>query len=152
MIENPELWVERVLGAGASSVTFHFEASTDPLALVQRIKSFKSGNGIVVVVGVAVKPDTPISDLSNDLLEAVDMILVMTVEPGFGGQRLLPACIEKVSELRMLRKFEKLIQVDGGIDEGNVDELKGAGANVLVAGSSIFNSSNPDETIKYFHQ
>lgn len=151
MIENPELWVERVLGVGASSITFHFEASTDPLALVERIKSFKqSGNGCIV--GVAVKPDTPISDLSDDLLEAVDMILVMTVEPGFGGQRLLPACIEKVSELRVVRKFEKFIQVDGGIDEDNVDELKGAGADVLVAGSSIFNSTNPVETIKYFHQ
>lgn len=75
------------------------------------------------------------------------MVLVMTVEPGFGGQKLLPSCIDKVRTLRHERKYSKLIQVDGGVDEGNVEELKEAGADVIVAGSSIFRSTDPKSVI-----
>lgn len=139
MIEKPEVWVERICRAGASSVTFHLEATTDPVALAQRIKDQK------VLVGVAIKPETPIKALGSELLEIVDMVLVMTVEPGFGGQKLIPACIQKVKELRSV--FGKLIQVDGGVDESNASVLKAAGANVLVAGSSIFQSKDPKKTI-----
>jgi ribulose-phosphate 3-epimerase len=131
MIENPELWVERFHRSGASSITFHFESTKDAVALASRIKSFSR-------CGVAVKPDTDISQLSDELLGLVDMVLVMTVEPGFGGQKLIGACVNKISELRLARKFDKLIQVDGGVDESNFGELAAAGANVLVAGSSIF--------------
>ena len=144
MIENPELWVERIWRAGATSITFHLEGTTDAIALAKRIKDFGAK------VGVAIKPDTPITLLSDDLLDIVDMILVMTVEPGFGGQKLIPSCIEKVKELRHGRSFSKLIQVDGGVDEGNASILKMAGANVLVAGSSIFKSLDPKSTIKSF--
>lgn len=144
MIENPELWVGRVCRAGASGVTFHLEATTDEIALAQRIKSLN------VLCGVAIKPDTPITELSDELLELVDMVLVMTVEPGFGGQKLLQSCLEKVSVLRDERNFTKLIQVDGGVDLENFNELKAAGANVIVAGSSIFKASNPKSVISQF--
>lgn len=143
MIEKPELWVERVAKSGASSITFHLEATTDAVELAKRIKHLSPK----VNVGVAVKPDTPINFLSQDLLDVVDMILVMTVEPGFGGQKLIPSCIEKVKELRFDRQFTKLVQVDGGVDEFNAKDLKAAGANVLVAGNSIFQSTYPRSTI-----
>lgn len=142
MIENPELWVKRVSEAGASSITFHLEATADPVALAQRIKSLNCA------CGLALKPSTPISEIPPAILPLLDMILVMTVEPGFGGQKMIPACVEKVRELSEV--FDKLIQVDGGVDEGNFEELIGAGANVLVAGSSIFNSSDPAAVISKF--
>ena len=153
MIENPELWVERVYKAGASSITFHLEATTDPVLLARKIKSFegeRGGGGCFCAV--AIKPDTQISEIPSDLFPLLDMILVMTVEPGFGGQKLLKSCIEKVAELRSHCKLDKLIQVDGGVDESNVEMLKAAGANVIVAGSSIFNSPNPQSTIALFKQ
>lgn len=146
MIENPELWVERVCRAGASGITFHLEATTNALTLAQRIKSLN------VLCGVALKPGTPVSQLSDALLQAVDMVLVMTVEPGFGGQKLVGSCVEKVRVLRGERKYTKMIQVDGGVDEGNVGELKAAGANVIVAGSSIFNAENAKSAIDLFKQ
>ena len=149
MIESPELWVERIHRAGASSITFHLEATADPLALVTRIKREMSG----CKCGIAIKPDTPVSALSQDILVLLDMVLVMTVEPGFGGQKLLPKCIEKVRELRFERGFAGLIQVDGGVDEGNAGILKEAGADILVAGSSIFNSTTtPSNVINHFKQ
>lgn len=147
MIENPELWVERVYKAGASSITFHLEATTDPVLLAQKIKSFKN-----CLCSVAIKPDTPVSDIPTHLLPLLDMILVMTVEPGFGGQKLIESCANKVKELRYSSeiKFDKFIQVDGGVDETNVEMLKSAGANVIVAGSSIFKSSDPQSVINFF--
>lgn len=145
MIENPELWVERVYKSGASSITFHLEATTDPFLLATKIKSFER-----CLCAVAIKPDTPVSDIPVDLYPLLDMILVMTVEPGFGGQKLIESCVEKVKELRKVVKFDKLIQVDGGVDEKNVEILKEAGANVIVAGSSIFKSINPQSTITFF--
>lgn len=147
MIENPELWVERVYRAGASSITFHLEATTDPILLAQRIKSFPNCS-----CGVSIKPDTPLSDIPSDLLVIIDMILIMTVEPGFGGQKLIDQCIGKVRKLRTNLSFDKLIQVDGGVDESNISLLKEAGANVIVAGSSIFKSSSPQLLITHFKQ
>ena len=146
MIENPELWIERVWKSGASGITFHLEASTDALALAQRIKSLDAN----LICGVAIKPDTPIDSLSDILLNTIDMVLVMTVEPGFGGQKLIPSCIDKVRQLRHGRGYNKLIQVDGGVDGGNVLELREAGANVIVAGNSIFKSHDPKAVIEQF--
>ena len=149
MIENPELWIERVYQAGASGITFHLEATTDALALAQRIKSAHPE----VLCGVAINPDTPVSSLSDTLLDTVDMVLVMTVQPGFGGQKLLPACVEKVRELRFQRAYTKLVQVDGGVHGGNVVGLKEAGASVLVAGNGIFGADQPKSIIEFFkHQ
>lgn len=145
MIENPELWIERVYKSGASSITFHLEATMDPVLLARKIKSLKN-----CLCAVAIKPDTAVSDIPADLFPLLDMILVMTVEPGFGGQKLIESCVGKVRELRESLKFDKFIQVDGGIDESNFKDLKAAGANVIVAGSSIFKSPNPQSIINLF--
>jgi len=145
MIENPELWIERVYKSGASSITFHLEATMDPVLLANKIKSLDN-----CLCAVAIKPETTVSDIPIDLFPLLDMILVMTVEPGFGGQKLIESCVGKVKELRESFKFDKLIQVDGGVDESNIESLKAAGANVIVAGSSIFKSSNPQSIINLF--
>lgn len=137
MIENPELWIERTIKAGASSITFHLESTTNALTLAKRIKSLNCR------AAVAIKPDTPVSQLSDELLECVDMVLIMTVEPGFGGQAMIEGCLEKVRELRKQRSFAKDIQVDGGIGLDNVKLVHEAGANAIVAGSSIFGASDP---------
>jgi ribulose-phosphate 3-epimerase len=143
MIENPELWADRMISCGASSITFHFEATADAEAFAHTLhKAFQTRNLGSGHVGVSIKPDTPVSALSDELLEAIDMVLIMTVEPGFGGQALLPHCIEKVRELRKDRAFAKKIQVDGGIDPENVQCLIDAGADAIVAGSSIFKSTS----------
>lgn len=147
MIENPELWVERIYKSGASSITFHLEATTDAVSLAQRIKSFDG-----CLCGVAIKPDTKISEIPLELFPLLDMILVMTVEPGFGGQKLIESCVNKVRELREEFRFDKLIQVDGGVDENNIKLVKEAGANVIVAGSSIFKSTDPQSIISHFKQ
>lgn len=146
MIESPELWIERTVRAGASSITFHSEATSDPVALARRIKA--AG----VAAAVAIKPDTPVSELSAELLSVVDMVLVMTVEPGFGGQQLLPVAVDKVRQLRQERHFSRRIQVDGGVGLENSALVKDAGADVLVAGSSIFSASDPGDIIKLLRQ
>lgn len=140
MIENPELWIERTVRAGASSITFHLEATTDAVSVVKRIKSLGCN------AGVAIKPATPADALSEELLALVDMVLVMTVEPGFGGQAMIPECLEKVAKLRT--RFTKNIQVDGGIGLDNCDQVHNVGANVIVAGSSIFSSTDAADVIR----
>ena len=97
--------------------------------------------------GVAIKPGTAVDGFLDDLAE-FDQLLVMTVEPGFGGQRLLPHCIDKVRELRTARAFSGHIQVDGGVDADNAPALLAAGATVLVAGSSIFNAPDPKAAVR----
>ena len=146
MIENPELWIDRCIKAGASSITFHLEATTDAVALAKRIKSLNC------LAAVAIKPATTVQQLSDELLECLDMVLVMTVEPGFGGQAMIESCLEKVKELRSERSFSKNIQVDGGIGPENVSLVHAAGANVIVAGSSIFASSSPQQVIQSLRQ
>ncbi len=140
MIESPEIWIERCIRAGASLITFHLEATTDPVSLAKRIKSLNCS------VAIAIKPGTAVNQLSDELLECVDMVLVMTVEPGFGGQVMIQSCLDKVTQLRF--KFSKLIQVDGGIGPENVKLVHEAGADVIVAGSSIFSSPSPDKVIQ----
>ncbi|CAG8590582.1 14073_t:CDS:2 [Acaulospora colombiana] len=101
-------------------------------------------------VGIAVKPKTPI-DVIYPLADKIDLCLVMTVEPGFGGQKFMHDCMPKVKELR--KKFPKLdIEVDGGLALDTIEEAAKAGANVIVAGSSIFSSDNPNEVISYFRE
>jgi ribulose-phosphate 3-epimerase len=146
MIENPELWIDRCAKAGASSITFHLEGTTDAVALTERIQSLNCR------AAVAIKPATPVNQLSDDLLARIDMLLVMTVEPGFGGQVLVESCLEKVKELRTARQFSKNIQVDGGIGPDNVKLVHEAGANVIVAGNSIFASCSPGQVIQDLRQ
>jgi ribulose-phosphate 3-epimerase len=138
MIENPEHWAGQYAKTGASSVTFHFEAATRPMEVIAQIK--ESG----AKVGVSIKPGTDFSAVA-DLLEQVDMLLVMTVEPGFGGQGLIDSVIPKVSEAREFILRENLnvsLQVDGGVTVGNISQLARAGADTFVAGSAVFSETD----------
>eukprot|EP00842_Homolaphlyctis_polyrhiza_P000788 jgi/Hompol1/170/HPOL_003020-RA len=140
MVTNPEQWVDDFAKAGASMFTFHIEATNDAAALVDKIKA--AG----MRAGVSVKPKTPIESVF-EIANKVDMVLVMTVEPGFGGQKMMPDCLEKVRVLR--EKFRDLdIEVDGGIDVTNIDQATKAGANVIVAGTGIFGHPAPKEAIE----
>lgn len=136
MVSEPEKWVESFAKAGASQYTFHIEAAKDPVALIQLIRD----NGMQV--GVALKPKTPASAVF-DLIDAdlVDMVLVMTVEPGFGGQSFMTDMMPKVAELR--HKYPTLwIEVDGGLGLSTIEAAAKAGANVIVAGTSVFRAKD----------
>ena len=148
MVVNPEKLVEPFAKAGADNITFHIEATNDPVGIIDLIRSCGSK------VGVSIKPTTPLSDIFP-ILDKVDVVLIMSVEPGFGGQGYLPGSNERISEIRKYLN-EKcldrvLIEVDGGIKLHNAKEIIDAGADVLVAGSAIFNTKNPEETIKDFY-
>ena len=134
MIEDVDRWGPGYAELGVASVTFHIEASENPLELARSIRRLGSR------AAVAIKPGTPVAAIT-ELIPGVDMVLVMTVEPGFGGQALIPETVEKVSLLRsQLRSLglELGVQVDGGVTEQNIAELAAAGANTFVAGSSVF--------------
>ena len=138
MIENPETWAPQYAEAGAASVTFHLEASREPVTLARTIRALGARSAI------AIKPNTPVNEVI-ELLPEIDMLLIMTVEPGFGGQALIPATLAKVSQARKEIRgsgLEIALQVDGGVTEDNIGELAKLGADVFVAGSAVFN--NPD--------
>ena len=140
MVSEPEKWVKDVADAGGNSFTFQIEATSDPDALISQIKN--AG----MKVGFAIKPKTPVDDAVLALATKVDMVLVMTVEPGFGGQSFMPDMMPKVSTLRTA--FPALdIQVDGGLGPTTIDAAASAGANMIVAGSSIFKASDPADVI-----
>jgi ribulose-phosphate 3-epimerase len=134
MITEPERYVEEFAKAGADLIDFHVESTEDPAAVIRKIRACGKK------VGITFKPATPVSAILP-YLEQVDMVLVMTVEPGFGGQKLIPECLEKVRELRRIcdeRGLPTDIEVDGGITRENLREAMDAGANVIVAGSAVF--------------
>lgn len=138
MIEDPDRWAPAYAELGCNSVTFHLEAAQDPIALARRIKD------IGAKAAIAIKPNTPVAQVEQ-LLSEIDMLLVMTVEPGFGGQKLIPETIAKVLQARDAANRQGLtiaIQVDGGVTESNIGELAQAGADVFVAGSAVFNAEN----------
>ncbi|XP_010248959.1 PREDICTED: ribulose-phosphate 3-epimerase, cytoplasmic isoform [Nelumbo nucifera] len=143
MVTNPLDYVEPLGKAGASCFTFHVEASKDNWQeLIKRIKS----RGMRA--GVALKPGTPVEDV-YPLIEdenPVEMVLVMTVEPGFGGQKFMPEMMDKVRALR--KKYPSLdIEVDGGLGPSTIDVAASAGANCIVAGSSVFGAAEPSQVI-----
>lgn len=138
MIEAPERYAERFIEAGADILTFHLEACGESGKLLDEIRD----QG--VMAGISVKPGTPIEEV-YPYLDRCDMVLVMTVEPGYGGQKLIPETVEKVRKLKA--EIEKRgicieIQVDGGINDDNAAELVDAGASILVAGSSVFKAND----------
>ena len=138
MIENPETWAPQYAEAGAASVTFHLEASREPVNLARTLRALGARSAI------AIKPNTPVNEVI-ELLPEIDMLLIMTVEPGFGGQALIPATLAKVSQARKEIRgsgLEIALQVDGGVTEDNIGELAKLGADVFVAGSAVF--KNPD--------
>jgi len=138
MITNPERWAPAYAELGCDSVTFHLEAATDPVGLARQIRDIGSK------AAIAIKPNTPFTEI-EPLLTEIDMLLVMTVEPGFGGQKLIPETVAKVSQARAALQGKNLqvaIQVDGGVTESNIGQLADAGADVFVAGSAVFNADN----------
>lgn len=144
MIVEPEKYVERFIKAGADIVTFHIEACSCIEDTLRLIHSYGKK------AALSVKPNTKIEEV-YPYLEMLDMVLVMTVEPGFGGQKLIPETLEKVKTLRneiTRRGLDIDIQVDGGIGTENAKLVRESGANVLVAGSSVFKASNKAEVIK----
>lgn len=144
MISNPERYIEAFAAAGADIITFHYEATNKPDELIDKIHSLGKK------AGISIKPNTP-SFVLEPFAAKADLILVMTVEPGFGGQKLIQACVDKVGEIHNYCKsfgYEPEIEVDGGITPDNVKSLVAAGANVIVAGSSVFKSENPEQAVK----
>lgn len=143
MITDPERWAPGYAELGAASVTFHLEASTGPVTLARQLRS------IGARAGVAVKPGTPVEGMF-EVLDEFDQILVMTVEPGFGGQSFMP---ETMPKLRLLadearrRGSQVWLQVDGGISESTIAQAAEAGADTFVAGSAVFGAGNPDAAI-----
>ena len=143
MIVNPEKYVKRFAEAGADYVTFHHEACDNPRATIAEIKAAGA------TAGGSRKPATP-AEAIFDYLAELDMVLVMSVEPGFGGQSFIPDSLDKVRTLRKeidAKGYNCLIEIDGGISAKNAREVFEAGVYVVVAGSSVFNSENPEQAI-----
>ena len=135
MVTEPERYIQDFVDCGADSITVHAEACEDLERTVELIRD--AG----IKVGVSIKPATPVNDISH-LLKDIDMVLIMTVQPGFGGQKYMDECTEKIREVRELISREELdvdVEVDGGIADGTLETVVQAGANILVAGSYIFN-------------
>ena len=144
MIVEPEKYVEAFKEAGANSVTVHQEVCPHLHRNIQQIKSLKMN------AGVAINPSTPVF-LLQDIIRDVDLVLIMSVNPGFGGQSFIEHSLQKIKELKSLINTtgsSAKIEVDGGISLENAPAIIKAGADILVAGSSIFKSENPTETIK----
>lgn len=144
MIEKPDEYIPEFAQKGADIITFHLEASRHAHRTVQLIKSFG------IKAGIAINPHTPVSFLS-EIIHELDLVLIMSVNPGFGGQKFINATIDKVKQTKELidrKDSSALIEIDGGVNVENAKLLKEAGANALVAGSFVFNSKNPIETIQ----
>jgi len=144
MIVDPDRYLRRWKDAGADILTVQYEACVHLHRTVAEIRD------LGMKAGIAVNPHTPVSLLTN-ILPYVDMILIMTVNPGFGGQSFIMECYNKIAELRKMiddRGLDVLIQVDGGVETLNASRLVRTGVNVLVAGNTIFSSDNPAETIR----
>lgn len=142
MVTEPIRYVEAFAKAGADLITVHLEACEDINATIEKIRACGCK------VGVSICPDTPVISVKN-LLKKVDMILIMSVHPGFGGQAFIPESLDKIRELKAMIDAEGLcvdIQVDGGIYTHNVEEVIEAGANVIVAGSAIFKGDTANNT------
>ena len=148
MVTNPEELVEPFVKAGANNITFHIEAVDSPIEIIEQIRSFNKQ------VGISIKPGTSLK-LLDPYLEKIDLILIMSVEPGFGGQQYIPDSTIRIQKLDKSLKIlgmrkRVMIEVDGGIKLSNAKMVKEAGADILVAGSAIFNADDPHSTIENF--
>ncbi len=144
MIEDPDRWAPAYVEAGAASVTFHVEAAAAPVRLAREIRS-QGGRA-----GLALKPATAV-DPYEDLLPELDMLLLMTVEPGFGGQSFLDLCLPKITRARELAEKHGLdlwLQVDGGVSPETIERCAAAGADVFVAGSAVYGADDPDAMVE----
>mgnify|MGYP002628611326 CR=1 FL=1 len=143
MIVNPEKYIKEFAAKGADGISVHYEGNLHVHSLLQQIREAGAKAGLVL------NPHTPVS-VVKDLLHLIDTLLIMSVNPGFGGQKFIPETVSKVAEAKALIKAAKtntLIQIDGGVNVENCVALKAAGADVLVAGSAVFKAANPKEYI-----
>ncbi len=144
MIEDPDRWAPAYAEAGAGSVTFHAEAAQAPVKLARELRAAGAR------AGMALRPATPVEPY-GDLLGELDMLLIMTVEPGFGGQPFLDAVLPKLARARVLIEAsgaELWLQVDGGVSATTIEACVRAGADVLVAGSAVYGAADPDAAIR----
>jgi len=139
MVSNPRIQVKQFIDAGADSITIHIESSDFSGDLLKQIKAAN------VLCAIAINPSTTVEAIL-DYIDSVDMVLLMSVNPGYGGQNFIPQVLDKVKELVNVREKLKLsfdIQIDGGINEDNIDSIIKAGANIIVTGSALMNSKDP---------
>ena len=144
MIVDPDRYIETFYDLGAEILTVHYEACTHLHRSLEKIKSFG------MKAGVALNPHTPISSLSN-IIQDIDLVCIMSVNPGFGGQSFIDNTYKKIQELKKLIKLNNsscLIEIDGGVTNYNASKLVTCGANILVAGSYVFKAKNPTDNIK----
>ena len=144
MITNPEKYIKAFADAGSDNITFHLECSDDPDKLIEEIRS------LGLSAGISIHPDTPVEKVFP-YIGKVDIILIMTVYPGFGGQGYLPSSNERIAKLRKVideQGADTIISVDGGITLANVKEVYDAGARLFVAGSTVFNAEDPAKAIE----
>jgi ribulose-phosphate 3-epimerase len=144
MVANPDKYADEFIDKGASSLTFHIEANVHAHRLLHHIRS----RG--VKAGIAINPQTPVSCLS-DILEDIDLVCIMSVNPGFGGQKFIYRALQKIRELRTMmeeRNIEAHIEVDGGIGLHNAEEVLKSGADVLIAGNAVFRDKSPLQVIQ----
>lgn len=144
MIIDPKKYVRDFAESGADIITFHSESKSDVMETIKEIHSFGKK------AGLAIKPNTPVSDIEQ-YLEHIDMLLVMTVEPGFGGQGFIAETLEKIAEAKKIIDGKGLnvpIQVDGGINAKTAEQVKNAGAEILVAGSYLFGADDMESAVK----
>ena len=139
MIDQPERYIDQFADAGSDMITFHVEATENPRAVIERIRN--KGKQ----VGITLRPGTSVADI-DPYLGLVDMVLVMTVEPGFSGQEFMEEMLEKVRHLKS--KFDGYIEVDGGVNEHTASRVIDAGANVLVAGTAVFGEKDYAKAIR----
>ncbi len=140
MISEPARYLDEYLKAGCDCITFHVEAENDPAPLLEEIRQRGA------VAGVAINPDTPVEAI-EPLLEACDQVLVMSVQPGFGGQSFLPGSLEKLARLRQVAPSDTLIGIDGGVGPDTIAATAKAGADVFVVGSAIFDRPDYGDAI-----
>ncbi|MFQ6605774.1 MAG: ribulose-phosphate 3-epimerase [Fidelibacterota bacterium] len=149
MVTQPENFIPDFIAAGADGLTFHYEASDEPEKLIQHIR--REGKQ----AGMSIKPGTPVQVLEQ-FIPRLDLILLMSVEPGFGGQTFLPGSLERIRNVHAMiqkagRSGKTLLEVDGGITTGNAGDIIAAGARILVAGSAVFGQADPVAAMKQFH-
>jgi ribulose-phosphate 3-epimerase len=148
MIENPERYVVEFVKAGANSVSVHCEACRHLDGVLGMIREAGA------MAGVVLNPATPVAVLEN-VLEVADYVLLMSVNPGFGGQKLIPYVLDKVRQLNVMRRAKKLalpIEIDGGVHRENLAEVVRAGCDWIVTGSGIFHSPDPEATVREFRE
>lgn len=148
MVQEPDRFINDFVEAGADMITVHAEACTHLDRTISHIKEMGA------LAGVALNPATPVSVITH-VLEMVDMVLVMSVNPGYGGQTFIPYTLDKVKELRTLSKQRQLrydIEIDGGVTLDNLDEVLDSGVNIVVAGSSVFNGDAAENVQKFLER